>query len=495
MTGGTERSLDALADDLNVIGVAWVDKDGNVLSTRGELASWLRAGENLAEGVSVLNGLEDELSALIRDPASHLTLQDITFGEVEQKRFHTIIVRWHPENECFAITTMAIEASENSLASVTQLSRARRYYEEVLELERAHFRGIYENSPVFAFSCRENGQLVAVTRDLRSVFLDCDEETPVNQLSLHETPFLQALASTAIWADVWSGARVERRNWRSDTVRGDALELEVSGQVMRHPTLDCLEGYFTLFDVTDLHASQARLLRSNKRFESTARQVAHDLLAPLRRISKLSELISNEFEHTASEALRSTLDELLKSASYGRNLVTDIVEVARTTAMRSRAEPIDPLSIMRNVVDEYSFDLEEIGASVHYDSEPLEVLGDETLLMQIFRNFLSNAIKYRSSDRPLVVHYAVSEHVQHGLRIAISDNGRGFDSDAAPDVFDAYVRLVGKDDVQGTGIGLDIVKEAVDLLGWSVHAEAIEGQGATFVLTLGQSKWRWLPGD
>jgi len=80
------------------------------------------------------------------------------------------------------------------------------------------------------------------------------------------------------------------------------------------------------------------------RFESTARQVAHDLLAPLRRISKLSELISNEFEHTASEALRSTLDELLKSASYGRNLVTDIVEVARTTAMRSRAEPIDPLS-------------------------------------------------------------------------------------------------------------------------------------------------------
>ncbi len=486
-------SLDVLADDLNIIGVAWVDRDGVVESTRGQLAAWLAVGDRLSEGVTVLNGLEEEFDALVGDPSGDLTLQDITFGEDLQKRFHTIIVRWHPAIERFAVTTMAIEASENSLASVTQLARSRQYYEQVLESERAHFRGIYENSPVFAFSCRENGQVVAATEDMRAFFLDSDESTPLVQLNLHDSTFLQAFSKTTVWSDVWAGERVARRNWRTDTRQGVTLDLEVSGQVMRHPTLDCLEGYFTLFDVTDLHASQARLLRSNKRFESTARQVAHDLLTPLRRISRLSELISSEFAGTGSEAIKSTLDELVKSASQGRNLVTDIVEVARTTAMRSNAENIDPVAIMRNVEDEYAFDLEDIGATVIYDAPPVEVLGDETLLMQIYRNFLSNAIKYRHNDRQLVVRFVVSEDEQHGLEIAFSDNGRGFDSDSAPDVFDAFVRLVGKDDVHGTGIGLDIVKEAVDLLGWDVSAQAREGEGATFLLSIGQSKWQWLP--
>ncbi|MEM7376647.1 MAG: HAMP domain-containing sensor histidine kinase [Pseudomonadota bacterium] len=485
-----EPSLDAITDELGVVGVAWVSRDSRVMATRGALARWLTVGDLLAEGATVLNGLDDEFDALADDPERRLTLQDITFGEFEQHRFHTIVVRWHPGEGCFLVVTTAVEASESSLASVTQLSRARRYYEDALEREREHFRSIYEHSPVFAFSCRERGQLVAATQDMRTEFLAIDNSVELSQVSVAENAFLTHFAVTDIWREVWSGTRVERRPWRSSTARGDVRDFEVSGRVTRHPTLDCLEGYFTLFDVTDLHATQDRLRRSNKRFESTARQVAHDLLSPLRRIHKLSELVASEFSNTGSEALRSTLDELLKSAQQGRNLVTDIVEVARTTAMRSSAVPIRPVDIMRNIEDEYAFDLEEIGAVVSYEGDAVEVQGDETLMMQIYRNFLSNAIKYRQPDRPLQVTHRTQVDEAAGLQIWFCDNGRGFDSAAASDVFEAYVRLVGKDDVHGTGIGLDIVKEAVDLLGWSVHAMAQPGEGASFVLTLGRSHWR-----
>ncbi|MEM6986492.1 MAG: hypothetical protein AAF499_08115, partial [Pseudomonadota bacterium] len=149
MNASGELSLEALADELDVVGVARVSREGRVLATRGALAQWLQVGDALHEGATVLNGLEGELQSLAGDPARRLTLQDITFGEDEQRRFHTIVVRWHPDSASFLVVTTAVEASESSLASVTQLSRARRYYEEVLEQERRHFRSIYENSPVF----------------------------------------------------------------------------------------------------------------------------------------------------------------------------------------------------------------------------------------------------------------------------------------------------------------------------------------------------------
>jgi len=483
--------------DLGLLGIATLDSSYRVKESRGELAKWLRVGDIATEKSLALIGMDEELHALRQTPGSRLNLPDLTFGEDQQQNFHTVNALWDEAKERYVILTTVVSARENYLVSATQLARAKHFFDEQLLVERRHFRNIYQNSPQLAVCFRENGYVVAASLELQSEYLDSSVPERVDA-SLPDTHVLRVLVESSIWADVWAGARVNRKTLSVTNSAGEARDLEVSGLKAERSSLGSFEAYFTLVDITDrnlalrslqersaeLEDLSERLKTSNHRFEQFATVAAHDLLSPLRRITRLSQIIGEEFADSSSELLRSTLEELSKSAYQGRKLVNDVMELSRVTAMNSHHDTIAPSDIMRIVEDEFRFDLEEIEGEVIYTgAEDITVDADETLLFQIYRNLVSNAIKYRDSERPLKVHHTIIAN-ENGVRIEIADNGRGFDSDKY-DVFGAFVRLVGKQEVQGTGIGLAIVKEAAVTLGWHVTAHAKEGVGATFVLQCG----------
>lgn len=482
--------------ELGLLGVSSLDAEFIVIESRGELASWLRPGAKATVDSMALVGLEDELHALRDNPGTSLNLPDLTFGESVQQRFYTVVVVWDAPNACYVVLTTVVSAQDNYLVNATQLTRAKAFYDEQLSLERKHFRQIYENTPQLAVCFREDGVAVAASQELLQHYLD--GELPASE-QLPENPrhVLRALRESAIWQRVWRGERVHAEALAADNSAGESCDFEVSGIKAKQPSLGYFEAYFTLINVTarnralealrergdELQSLSERLQVSNHRFEQFATVAAHDLLSPLRRISRLSQIIGDEFADSSSELLRTTLEELNKSAYQGRKLVNDVMELSRVAAMRGEFEPLVPSEVMATVQDEYRFDLEEIGASVEYSGVAATVDADETLLFQIYRNLVSNAIKYRDPTRALRIRHH-TELDEHGLRLEVSDNGRGFDSEKY-DVFGAFVRLVGKGDVQGTGIGLAIVKEAAGTLGWDVSAVAREGEGAAFVLHCG----------
>jgi len=479
--------------DLGLIGFATLDSNFKVTKSRGSLSSWLQEGEVVTDTSAVFIGLEDELALLKDKPGDRLNLPDMTFDKGAQQSFYTVNVTWDDSSACFIVLTTMVQARENYLINATISERAQRYNADQLVAERRHFKHIYENSPHLAMSFHANGHITAVTDQLKHGYLQ--GQIPTKNLdSLADGHLAKVLVGSDIWNDVWADKRVV--NVRMAVLDSDCLwrDLEVSGVISKHPNYQNTEAHFSFVDVTERNRARAdlrkrtvelerlseRLQVSNHRFEGFAQVAAHDLMTPLRRITRLSQIISDEFKGTGSELLNTTLEELSKSAYGGRKLVNDVMELSRVASMDSENDALVPSEIMRMVEDEFSYDLEEIGAKVEYCGVDATVAADETLLFQIYRNLVSNAIKYRHQDRPLHIKHCLIES-DNGLVIEVQDNGLGFDSDRY-DVFGAFVRLVGNDHVHGTGVGLAIVKEAITTLDWQIHAQSTLGEGATFVI-------------
>lgn len=483
--------------NLGLLGIATIDENYRVLHSQGELSRWLVVGEIATEKAPALIGMEQELKALRQTPRSRLDLPNISFGEELQQNFYTINVQWDQKTSQYAVLTTAIGAHENYLVNATQLARAAHFFDEQLSTEREHFRRIYESSPQLAVCFREDAKVLAVSELLQSEYLEGDELVhDGSKLPLGHV--LRVLKEDSAWSEVWAGREIKGVPLLVQNKKGEWRDLEVSGLKAEHLTQRWIEAYFSFVDVTERNSTLAMLQvrneelevlsnclkESNCRFEQFATVAAHDLLSPLRRITRLSKIIEDEFEGSASTLLHSSLEKLKKSAFQGRALVHDVMELSRVTAMSSQCKALLPSDVMRIVEDEFRFDLDEVGGEISYSGPGVVVDADEALLLQIYRNLVSNAIKYRAPHRALRIQHKVICN-EKGLCLEVSDNGRGFDGQKH-DVFGAFVRLVGSREIPGTGVGLSIVKEAANTLGWRISVRAEEGEGAAFILCCGK---------
>jgi signal transduction histidine kinase len=112
------------------------------------------------------------------------------------------------------------------------------------------------------------------------------------------------------------------------------------------------------------------------------------------------------------------------------------------------------------------------------------VLGNKTHLYQVFSNLIGNAIKYKTSDRPLII--SINSDKASSRRktsIVVSDNGRGISSDKIDTIFKPFNRA-GEESIEGTGVGLASVKKLVEKLGGSIKVESDVASGTSFTIEL-----------
>ena len=127
--------------------------------------------------------------------------------------------------------------------------------------------------------------------------------------------------------------------------------------------------------------------------------------------------------------------------------------------------------------------LESSGGRVEAGTLPV-IEGDPTQLRQVFQNLIANALKFRSPDRPPVVRID-AERVRiddtPGWRLTFTDNGIGFETRYAERIFGPFQRLHGRQDYEGTGIGLAIARRIVERHRGTLRADGRPGEGATFL--------------
>ena len=228
--------------------------------------------------------------------------------------------------------------------------------------------------------------------------------------------------------------------------------------------------------------TQAALQRSNTEFEQLAYVASHDMQEPLRKIASYLQLLAQRYQgHLDADA-----DEFIGYAVDGAKrmqaLINDLLAFSRVGTKAKPFAPTDCNLIMKTALADLQFTIEECAACVEVGDLPM-VMGDATQLSQLFRNLMSNAIKFRRRDELPIVR-VTAESSGASWRFTVSDNGIGIAAEYFERIFVIFQRLHGRSQYAGTGIGLAICKKIVERHGGQIEVRSVEGEGSTFAFTL-----------
>lgn len=216
--------------------------------------------------------------------------------------------------------------------------------------------------------------------------------------------------------------------------------------------------------------------------ESFSYSVSHDLRTPLRAIDGYAALLAEEYEpHFDAEALR-LFARIRENAQRMGRLIDGILDFSRAGRVSLALADLEMASLAREAWQglEPRWQGRAVELRIH---ELPQAAGDAVAVRQIFENLLGNALKFTRS-RELAVIEVGGERSGEEVTFYVRDNGEGYDPAFATNLFGLFHRLHRLEEVEGTGVGLAIVKRFVEKLGGRVWTEGRPGEGATFWFTL-----------
>jgi signal transduction histidine kinase len=235
-----------------------------------------------------------------------------------------------------------------------------------------------------------------------------------------------------------------------------------------------------------------KLEASNTELQQYASVASHDLQEPLRKIITFTNVLVDKFLNDLPEA-NAYFQKVVSSAERMRSLINDLLDYSKLSSV-AEFRWTDLNAVVNETVTDLELSIIEKGAKIIVS--PLfsaEVIPGQ--MRQVFQNIISNALKFSRIDEVPVIKISADlvtdKHVESEtstsgeyIRISISDNGIGFDVSYTEKIFTIFQRLHGKNQYEGTGIGLAIVKKIVEKHNGLITACSKEGQGATFIIVL-----------
>jgi len=241
----------------------------------------------------------------------------------------------------------------------------------------------------------------------------------------------------------------------------------------------------------ELHERNRELEITNHDLQQFASVASHDLKEPLRKIQLFGNMIRDAHALEGRHAVH--LEKIIDSALRMSKLIQDLLSVTRLSEAE-QFEPTDLAALLQDVQNDLELVIREKGARIEVAPLPrLQVVPG--LIRQLFLNLLGNALKFsRSGVTPLVhIHAEYTDLPEPDsparpgggyCRLLFADNGIGFDEKYIPKIFTLFQRLHARDEYEGTGIGLAIVKKIVEKHDGFIFARSRPGEGATFYVLL-----------
>lgn len=219
--------------------------------------------------------------------------------------------------------------------------------------------------------------------------------------------------------------------------------------------------------------------------------ISHELRTPLAAIKAYAETLLNNLEELDAETLREFVRIILQQSDHLEKILEELLDFSslERKSLKVVKEEVDLCSIIGEAVDA----MKEYGASrgVELYFEPrtdeARVMGDPRRLKQVLLNLLSNAIKYSKEDESEKFARVTLERSGNGYLIAVEDNGIGIPESMKDKIFEKFFRVDSSltYKVPGTGLGLTIAKEIVEMHGGKIWVESEEGKGSKFFV--------WIP--
>ena len=236
---------------------------------------------------------------------------------------------------------------------------------------------------------------------------------------------------------------------------------------------------------SDMREHAEALARSNSELDDFAHVVSHDLKEPLRGIRNYSGFLLEDYGETLDEEGRTKLEALPRLTARLEKLLDSLLHYSRVGRTELSVETTDLQALVEDVVDSIHVSLEEADVEIRIpDSLPTRVC-DPVRVAEIFRNLLTNAMKYNDKDEKWI-EVGFDSGSNDGV-FYVRDNGIGIREKHLDSVFRIFKRLHARDAFGGgTGSGLTIVKKLVERHGGTIQVESVFREGSTFKFSLAE---------
>lgn len=258
----------------------------------------------------------------------------------------------------------------------------------------------------------------------------------------------------------------------------------------------------TLSFITDISARKRiekklqqhveELARSNAELAQFAYIASHDLQEPLRAIAGYLQFLERGYRDKLDDRALKFINNSVAGAQRMQGLINDILDYSRVGSHNQALTTVEISTVIKAALNNLTVVIQESEAEISTDPLPA-VVGDATLLTQLFQNLIGNGLKFRRESPPRIHISAQSlastesdclDSTDREWTFSVADNGIGFDPQYTDRIFRIFQRLHTRDEYPGAGIGLAICKKIIERHGGQIWAESEPGQGSIFFFTL-----------
>ncbi len=233
----------------------------------------------------------------------------------------------------------------------------------------------------------------------------------------------------------------------------------------------------------ELRRSNRQLKSVNDELESFSYSVSHDLRAPVRIISGMSQLLKKQCSDRLEPRELELVDLIGDNARTMGQLIEDLLTFSRTGRQEMELSEVEVKPMVQRAFDQCLALAPERSVRLEVGELP-PVLGDRSLLTQVVVNLVSNAVKFTAHEDDALVQVDSVAGDAGEVVVRVRDNGVGFDPRRVELLFGVFKRLHRADEFEGTGIGLALVQRIIERHGGRVWAEGEPGAGAAFHFSL-----------
>jgi PAS domain S-box-containing protein len=225
-----------------------------------------------------------------------------------------------------------------------------------------------------------------------------------------------------------------------------------------------------------------QLAIANRELEAFTYSVSHDLRAPLRIIDGFADILLSDHADKLDAEGRRTLGVITDNARRMGQLIDDLLNLSHLGRQEIVTTRVDMNRLLKLAIDQQL--ILHTGREPQITADPLLPAScDQNLLLQVWTNLLSNALKYSGKQEQAVIHIT-SQLSGNSVVYSVQDNGVGFDMKYADKLFGVFQRLHKVTEFEGTGVGLALVQRIIVKHGGRIWAESEPGKGAVFYFSL-----------
>jgi signal transduction histidine kinase len=214
-----------------------------------------------------------------------------------------------------------------------------------------------------------------------------------------------------------------------------------------------------------------------------AHTVAHDLRAPLRNIQGFADALIVDESPRLSGTGRRFLERIADGVARLDRMTTDLLDYSKLSRGELRQGSVDLGRVVQLALQDLDNQVAAVRASVEVAQPLPEVLAHEALLVQVFDNLIGNALKFVAPGTAPHVRIRARE-IDEWVEVEVTDNGIGIAPSERERVFGVFERLHGQEGYPGTGIGLAIVRRALERMGASARISDAPDGGTMFIVRL-----------